>query len=49
MKKVGSGRLFSGTEALKLKLVDEIGNEFNAVSWMQANRNIDISLPVKGL
>jgi protease-4 len=47
MKKVGSGRLFSGTEALKLKLVDEIGNEFNAVSWMQANRNIDISLPVR--
>lgn len=47
MKKVGNGRLFSGAEALKMKLIDEIGNESNAISWMHTNHNIDPSLSVK--
>jgi protease-4 len=34
------GRVFTGREALKLKLVDEIGGEDQAVAWLRKTRHI---------
>jgi protease-4 len=35
------GRVFTGQEALSLKLVDEIGGEDQAVEWLRKMRNVD--------
>jgi len=40
------GRVFTGREALELKLVDAIGGEDEAVDWLRTTRNIDKSLKV---
>jgi len=40
------GRVFTGREALELKLVDEIGGEDQAVDWLRKTRNVDKSLKV---
>jgi len=40
------GRIFTGREALELKLVDEIGGEDQAVDWLRKTRNVDESLKV---
>ena len=38
--------MFSGREALQLKLVDQIGGEAEAVEWLRSKRNIAKSLKV---
>ena len=40
------GRVFTGREAVQLKLVDSIGGEEEAVEWLRTTRNIDKSLKV---
>lgn len=40
------GRVFTGREAVKLKLVDAIGGEDEALAWLQKTHNIDKSLKV---
>jgi protease IV len=40
------GRVFTGREAMQLKLVDAIGGEDEAVEWLQKSRKIDESLTV---
>jgi protease-4 len=40
------GRIFSGREALTVKLVDEIGGESEALGWLHAKRGIDKTLKV---
>jgi protease-4 len=35
------GRVFTGREALQLKLVDAIGGEDEAVDWLRSKRNVD--------
>jgi protease-4 len=40
------GRIFTGREAVALKLADSIGGEDEAVAWLRATRNIDKSLKV---
>jgi protease IV len=43
---LAQGRVFTGREALELKLIDEIGGEDQAVGWLRDTRNIDKSLKV---
>jgi protease-4 len=43
---VSDGRVFTGRQALDLKLVDEIGGEPEAIAWL-ATKGVDASLPVK--
>ncbi len=43
---LAQGRIFTGREAVELKLVDEIGGEQEAVDWLRKTRNIDKSLKV---
>jgi len=40
------GRVFTGREALQLKLVDAIGGEDEAVDWLRKERHVDSSLKV---
>jgi len=40
------GRIYSGRDALRLKLVDELGGEDEAVRWLEDKRNITKNLKV---
>lgn len=45
--KIGDGRVFTGTQALELKLVDAIGGENKALEWLHTHKKIDKSLEVR--
>jgi protease IV len=47
LEKVADGRVFTGRQAIELKLVDELGNEKAAVAWLAKEKNIDPSSPVR--
>jgi len=40
------GRVFSGREAVALKLVDQLGGEAEAVAWMEQQRNVPKNLKI---
>jgi protease-4 len=44
---VADGRVFTGRQALDLKLIDAIGYEQTAVDWLVKTRGVDASLPVR--
>lgn len=43
---VSDGRVFTGRQAIDLKLVDEIGGEREAIAWLET-KGVDAGLPVK--
>ncbi|AAU03981.1 signal peptide peptidase SppA [Rickettsia typhi] len=45
--KLADGRVYSGRQAFKLRLVDTIGSEDTALKWLQEIKKIDINLTVK--
>lgn len=47
VKKLADGRVYSGRQALKLKLVDSIGSEDTALKWLQEVKKINTNLLVK--
>ncbi len=46
---VADGRVYTGRQALKLKLVDELGGEDAAVAWLETEKKIDKSLDIKDI
>jgi protease-4 len=46
VKKLADGRIYSGRQALDLKLVDAIGNEDTAIEWLQTKKDISPDLEV---
>jgi protease IV len=40
VKKLADGRVYSGRQALELKLIDAIGNEDTAIDWLKDKNNI---------
>lgn len=44
---VADGRVFTGRQSIPLKLIDELGGETEAKSWLQAQKNISAELPVR--
>lgn len=44
---VSDGRVFTGRQAVGLKLIDELGDEKTAVKWLQAQNKIKGELPVR--
>jgi protease-4 len=46
VRKLADGRVYSGRQAVKLKLVDAIGNNDDALKWLQTNKKIDKSLKI---
>jgi protease IV len=47
LEKVADGRVFTGRQAVELKLVDQLGDEKTAVAWLVAEKKIKRELPVR--
>jgi protease-4 len=47
LEKVADGRVFTGRQAIELKLVDQIGDEKAAVAWLVAQKGVKADLPVR--
>jgi protease-4 len=47
LDKVADGRVFTGRQAVGLKLVDQLGDEKTAVAWLVAQKKIKSELPVR--
>ncbi|MBX9760489.1 MAG: signal peptide peptidase SppA [Beijerinckiaceae bacterium] len=44
---VADGRVFTGRQAIKVKLIDQLGTERDAIAWLQKEKNISADLPVR--
>lgn len=49
VRALADGRVFTGLQALDNGLIDEIGGEEAALTWLEAERDVDSSLPVRDL
>jgi len=47
LEKVADGRVFTGHQGVDLKLVDELGDEKTAVTWLVEQKNVKKDLPVR--
>ena len=47
LDKVADGRVFTGHQAVDLKLVDQLGDEKTAVAWLVAQKGVKAGLPVR--
>src|SRR5580704_3710911 len=47
LQTVADGRVFTGHQAVGLKLVDELGDEQAGISWLAKEKNVDAKLPVR--
>ena len=47
LQTVSDGRVFTGHQAVGLKLVDELGDERAALAWLAKEKNVDAKLPVR--
>ena len=47
LQKVSDGRVFTGRQAVELKLIDELGDEQAAIDWLAKEKNIDPKTPVR--
>jgi protease IV len=47
LDKVADGRVFTGHQAVDLKLVDQLGDEKTAVAWLVAQKGVKADLPVR--
>lgn len=45
-RELGDGRVFTGRQAVELKLVDQLGGQQEALDWLGEARGIDTDLPV---
>src|SRR6266540_7073722 len=46
LDRVADGRIFTGRQAIELKLVDELGDEQSAVDWLAKEKSIDPKLRI---
>ncbi len=46
-RKIGDGRVYTGWQAVKNGLVDEIGGQKQAVAWLEKSRGLQPDLPVR--
>jgi protease-4 len=46
LDRVADGRVFTGRQAVDLKLIDQLGDEKTAVAWLVAQKGIKSDLPV---
>jgi protease-4 len=47
LAKVSDGRVFTGRQAVELKLIDTLGDEQTAIDWLAKEKNIDAKTPVR--
>ena len=46
LEKVADGRVFTGRQAVDLKLIDQLGDERTAIAWLVAQKGVKADLPV---
>jgi len=49
VRELADGRAYTGRQALKLGLIDQIGGEPEARAWLAADRQVPATLPVRNL
>jgi protease-4 len=47
LAQVADGRVFTGRQAVPLKLIDQIGGEREAISWLESEKGVAKGLPVR--
>jgi len=47
LEQVSDGRVFTGHQAIALKLIDQLGDEKTAVAWLVAQKGVKAGLPVR--
>ena len=47
LQTTADGRVFTGHQAIDLKLIDELGDERTALAWLGKEKNVDTKLPVR--
>lgn len=47
LSKVADGRVFTGRQAIDLKLIDQLGDERTALAWLASEKGIDPRTPVR--
>jgi protease IV len=47
LQTAADGRVFTGHQAIDLKLVDELGDERTALAWLGKEKKVDTNLPVR--
>ena len=47
LQTAADGRIFTGHQAIDLKLIDEVGDERTALAWLGKEKNVDTKLPVR--
>ncbi len=47
LEKVADGRVFTGRQAVDLKLIDQLGDEKAAIAWLVAQKGVKSDLPVR--
>jgi protease IV len=47
LEKVSDGRVFTGRQAVDLKLIDQLGDEKTAIQWLVEQKNVKKDLPVR--
>jgi protease-4 len=47
LDRVADGRVFTGRQALELKLIDALGSEEEAIGWLAKEKNVDPKSPVR--
>lgn len=47
LQTVADGRVFTGRQAVGLKLIDQLGDEKAAIAWLESQKNIAHDLPIR--
>jgi protease-4 len=47
LEKVADGRVFTGHQAVALKLIDQLGDEKTAIAWLEQEKGVKKDLPVR--
>jgi len=47
LARVADGRVFTGRQAVGLKLVDSLGNERTALAWLEKEKKVPAGTPVR--
>jgi protease-4 len=47
LAKVADGRVFTGRQAVDLKLIDQLGDEKTAIVWLESQKGVKKDLPVR--
>jgi protease-4 len=47
LEKVADGRVFTGRQAVDLKLIDQLGDEKTAIAWLVEQKGVKKDLPVR--